>query len=205
MSTGLSFHRKSNDEIAVGVRPDQMMSYAFNAENLHRYGKEAFVLELLNKATALEPIQETEIADLSANRKRVVSEVSRLSRAASFRRKVLFAYGQCCAVTRVQLRLVDAAHILPVGAPGSVDHVSNGIALAPTYHCAFDLGLVYLDDEYRMQLNEKKIEHLSKLSLTDGLERFREPLGKIFLPPERLQRPSPDFIRKANQFRKVLT
>ena len=30
---------------------------------------------------------------------------------AGFRRSMLFAYGGRCAVTRVQLRLVDAAHI----------------------------------------------------------------------------------------------
>ena len=31
----------------------------------------------------------------------------------------MLAYDQRCAVTRIQLRLVDAAHILPVGAEGS--------------------------------------------------------------------------------------
>jgi putative restriction endonuclease len=58
----------------------------------------------------------------------------------------MFAYGNRCAVTRVQLRLVDAAHILPVGTTGSADHVRNGIALSPTYHRAFDAGLIYLDN-----------------------------------------------------------
>ena len=41
---GLSFHRKSNDEIAVGIRPDMFMAYAMNAQMLHRYGREANVL-----------------------------------------------------------------------------------------------------------------------------------------------------------------
>jgi len=50
-----------------------------------------------------------------------------------------------CAVTRIQLRLVEAAHILPVGAPGSIDHVCNGLALSPTFHRAFDDALIYLD------------------------------------------------------------
>ena len=35
---GLTFDRKSNDEIAIGIRPDEFMDYALNAEYLHRYG-----------------------------------------------------------------------------------------------------------------------------------------------------------------------
>ena len=132
---GLSFHRKSNDEIAVGIRPDMFMAYAMNAQLLHRYGRDANVFRLLNQAVHRhEPPPPQEMENLSTERQRVVSEVSRLSRDAAFRQRVLFAYGNRCAVTRVQLRLVDAAHILPVGAPGSSDHVRNGLALAPTYH-----------------------------------------------------------------------
>jgi putative restriction endonuclease len=142
-SEGLSFHRKSNDEIAVGIRPDLFMAYATNAQMLHLHGRDANVFRLLKRAVH-EPPPQQEVATLSTKRQRIISEVSRLSRTADFRQRVLFAYGNRCAVTRVQLRLVEAAHILPVGAPGSSDHVNNGIALAPTYHRAFDAGLIYL-------------------------------------------------------------
>lgn len=201
---GLSFHRKSNDEIAVGIRPDQLMNYALNAESLHRFGKEGPVLKLLAKATALKPIEPADVQNLTVERKRIVQEVSRLSRLGSFRQQVLFAYGAKCAVTRVQLRLVDAAHILPVGAPGSVDSVVNGLALAPTYHRAYDLGLIFLDEEYRMRLNTKEIERLKGLRLDGGLEAFQAPLGKIFLPPDKRQWPSLDFVRRANKHRSIL-
>ena len=200
---GLTFHRKSNDEIAVGIRPDQLMNYASNAESLHRYGREGNVLRLLTRATALQAIPAADLEALSTERQRVVREVSLLSRIASFRRQVLFAYGSQCAVTRMQLRLVDAAHILPVGAPGSADNVMNGIALSPTYHRAYDLGLIYLNDEYRMQLNLRQVTTLNRLGLAGGLEAFREPLGRIFLPPDRRQWPSVDYIRRANRFRNV--
>src|SRR5208282_3219927 len=143
------------------------------------------------------------VETLSTERQRVVTEVSRLTREAGFRRKVLFAYGNRCAVTRVQLRLVDAAHILPVGAPGSVDHVRNGIALSPTYHRAFDAGLIYLDEQYRMRLNNGQLHVLDRLNLAGGIDVFRAPLGEIFLPPDPQQRPSSDFIRRANRFRQI--
>ena len=201
---GLSFHRKSNDEIAVGIRPDMFMAYCMNAESLHRYGREANVLRLLNQiSTQHQPTQE-EIEVLSTKRQRVIQEVSRLTRLASFKQQVLFAYGNRCAVTRVQLRLVDAAHILPVGAVGSADHVRNGIALSPTYHRAFDAGLIYLDDQYHMHMNEGQLHILQQMNLTGGVDIFRAPLGqRIFLPPDPNQRPSEEFIRRGNRYRQI--
>jgi putative restriction endonuclease len=132
-------------------------------------------------------------------------EASRLTRETGFRRQVLFAYGNRCAVTRVQLRLVDAAHILPVGDPASIDHVQNGVALSPTYHRAFDAGLIYLDDQFRMRLNDSNVHALQQSELTSGLDYFKAPLGQIFLPPDPEQRPSKDFISRANRFRQIAT
>lgn len=198
-------HRKSNDEIAIGIRPDMFMAYAMNATVLHRYGREANVLRLLNRAVHQEPLREQEMEVLTQERQRMVNEVRRWSRAAGFKQRVLFAYGNRCAVTRVQLRVVDAAHILPVGAPGSVDHVRNGIALSPTYHRAFDAGLIYLDEQFRMGMNEARMHALEALNLAGGVESFREPLGQIFLPPDVNQRPLVDFIRRANALRQIPT
>jgi len=201
---GLSFHRKSNDEIAVGIRPDMFVAYCLNAELLHRFGREANVLRLLNQISLNRQPARAEVEALSTNRQRVIQEVSRLTRLASFRQQVLFAYGNRCAVTRVQLRLVDAAHVLPVGAEGSADHVRNGIALSPTYHRAFDAGLIYLDDQHRMHLNEKRLLVLHQMDLAGGVDFFRAPLGeRIFLPPDPNQRPSEEFIRRGNRFRQI--
>ena len=50
---------------------------------------------------------------------------------------VFVAAGPQYSASRIQLGLLDAAHILPVGADGSHDGVTNGLALAPTYHRAY--------------------------------------------------------------------
>lgn len=131
---GLSFVTKGNDEIAIGIRPDQMLMYTINAAMLHREGTDATMVDLLTRVSSLEDVSTEELALISPERIRVVSEVSRLSRDSSFRRKVMHAYDRRCAVTRMQLRLVEAAHILPVGAEGSSDDVRNGLCLSPTYH-----------------------------------------------------------------------
>jgi putative restriction endonuclease len=203
LQDGLAFNRKTNDEIALGIRPDQFMAYAINAEKLHKYGKEAATFDLLTRASSLETIPAEEIEVLSTERQRILQAVSRLSRLANFRQAVLQAYGFRCAVTRIQLKLVDAAHILPVGAPGSADDVRNGIALSPTYHRAYDSGLIFLDENFRMHINPGKEADLARLRLHGGIDTFKAPLGRIHLPPDRRQWPSAPFIIRANRFRQI--
>jgi putative restriction endonuclease len=199
---GLAFDRKSNDEIAVAFRPDQFLNYALNSDDLHKYGKYTATFDLLQKASSLQKIEETEIAALPADRRRVVSTVSRLSRLANFRQKVTDAYGHRCAVTRLQLRLIDAAHIIPVGAPDSSDEVVNGLALSPTYHRAFDRRLIFLDEHLIMRPNEKAIAELVTLGLDGGLADFKRYLDKsIHLPADRRQWPSKKLIKLANEAR----
>lgn len=148
-------------------------------------------------------ITEQDIAALSAKRQRIIRTVSRLSRLAKFQKMVLNAYDSRCAVTRFQLRLVDAAHILPVGAPGSFDDVRKGIALAPTYHRAYDNALIFLDHDFQMRINPAKVDELNRMNLTGGRPAFRASLSRILLPQDQRQWPHPNLIKKANEFRGI--
>ena len=103
----------------------------------------------------------------------------------------------------IQLRLVEAAHILPIGAPGSIDDVRNGIARSPTYHRAYDNGLIFLDAAYEMRLNPEKESALQAMNLTGGLADFRASLGRIHLPQDKRQWPEPRFIERANRARGI--
>jgi len=37
-TAGLSFAQKTNSEIAIGIRPDQLLGYTLNAAQLHSFG-----------------------------------------------------------------------------------------------------------------------------------------------------------------------
>lgn len=200
---GLAFHRKDNNEIAVGVRPDQLMNYVENSAQLHRLGKSQPILRLLRSASELAEIPEIDIDRLSNERRRIVQTVMRISRSASFRVQVMDAYGHRCAITRMQMRLVEAAHILPAAVQGGVDHVVNGIALSPTYHRAFDSGLIFLDETYTMRVNPGRERELRGLNLIGGLDDFKRALGLIHLPANRQLWPDARFIRKANRARLI--
>ena len=166
---GLAFSLKDNQEIAIGIRPDQFLNYVFNAVSLHQHGGDISTYTLLLKAAQLEEIRPQEMVKLAEERQKIVESVSRYARESSFRRQVMDAYSNRCAVTRAQLNLVDAAHIVPVKAQGT-DNVSNGIALSPTIHRAYDNSLIYLDTRYYMRLNEQQVDELKSQRLEGGLD-----------------------------------
>ena len=204
LQDGLSFHHKSNNELTIGVRPDHLLLYCFNATELHRFGDDSPSLSVLEKVSKSELVTTEETTTLPQERRRVVTVVSRFSRSAGFRAQVLQAYGYRCAVTRAQLRLVEAAHIVPVKLGSqSIDVVRNGIALSPTYHRAFDRALIFLDQDYNMQLNPRKAEELQALGLDAGLDALENTLGKIHLPFDKGQWPDADLITLANSHRGI--
>ena len=85
-------------------------------------------------------------------RERVNQLTNRAVRDRNFRKNVLRAYGERCAITGLRLingggrAEVEAAHIRPVEYDGP-DIVSNGLALSGTAHWMFDRGLVGLADD----------------------------------------------------------
>ena len=204
LQSGLSFQTKSNNEIVIGVRSDLLMFYCENASELHSLGEDSAYLETVTRAARSEDVPEQEIESLPEPRQRVVRDTVRWSRSSSFKRQVLNAYENRCAVTRRKLKLVDAAHILPVkSGPASIDVVRNGIALSPTYHRAFDNGLIFLDDNMVMHLNTAVVDELRLMGLDAGVDEFAAHLGPIHLPYTPELYPDPYFIRLANEHRNL--
>ncbi len=204
LQNGLAFGRKDNDEITAAARPDQFLNYVLNARTFHRYGADATTLQLLEQAAETGEVEEQSLVGLSVERRTIVAQVTRYAREASFRQQVLDAYQHRCAVTRAQLRLVEAAHILPVPVPGSTEHVTNGIALSPTMHRAYDIGLIYLDETYVMRLNQTRAQQLVSDNLHSGLTEMQALLElRVHLPADRQQWPGAQFIRSGNQHRRI--
>lgn len=202
---GIGLGRRGNDEVVVGVRQDCLLLYMLQATEIHSSGRIDESLARMEAAATgdEEEAEETEGGADQEHRTRMVELISRWARDVRFRDSVLRAYGYRCAVSRMQLRLVDAAHILPVVVPGSTDDVNNGIALSPTFHRAFDAGLIYLTDDRIMVVNEDRVAELNRHHLAAGLQRVRQRMGRICLPPDRRQWPSRIMIRRANEYRNL--
>jgi len=117
---------------------------------------------------------------------------SRLVRDRVFRRIVLRAYHERCAVTGLKLingggrAEVAAAHIRPVEA-GGADIVSNGLALSATAHWMFDRGMISLSDDLEILISR----HVNDLESVRG---FINKSGCAFAPRRAHQRPHPYYL-----------
>ncbi|MBZ6382839.1 HNH endonuclease [Sphingomonas sanguinis] len=126
-------------------------------------------------------------------RERVDMLVSRAVRDRVFRRIVLRAYNERCAVTGLKLingggrAEVEAAHIRPVEANGP-DILSNGLALSGTAHWMFDRGLIGLDDDMRILISRQAND-------PDSIRSIINPSGRALLPPRASDRPHLQFVR----------
>lgn len=200
---GFSACDKGNEEIAIAFKPSFFIEYVRDLESLHGFGESTHDLSLL-ETVAENPyaVNDEEIESTSWSRQTVIQTVKKRLRDSSFQDRVLTAYNYRCAMCGVQLNLVQAAHIVPVSHEDGTDHTSNGMALCALHHYAYDRGLVFVDEDYSIELNQNKINKLRAISRDEGLEEFTEALrALILLPPATSDRPHRDYLSIANSLR----
>ena len=112
--------------------------------------------------------EEEESEKLIAERRTVEVRSTTRIRNTRFRNAVLKAHGYKCACCGIDIPdLLEAAHIVPVANDGT-DHPSNGIALCPTHHSAFDRHYFTFEPGSRkLILKEGKTKN--ELRITRGL------------------------------------
>lgn len=199
---GLATHNKGNAEIAVALRPVFFPAYIRDLEKLHGLGASEEDRKLLEDVIEdPDVINSARLRGVAAERKVVMTSIARTVRDESFRDRVLSAYRSRCAFCDVQLKLVEAAHIVPVAESGT-DATENGIALCVLHHRAFDRALVTLNEEYQVILNETKLKELAQLGLDGGADLFKGQLRAVIqVPAARADRPNAWLIRQANRLR----
>ena len=107
-------------------------------------------------------------------------------RSGLFKRYIPQLYQDTCAMTGMRMRstfkynFIDACHIVPFAVTHD-DKVTNGIALCPNLHRAFDRGLVSIDEDYTIMVSD----HIDELG--DHPYSLSKLKGKPILVPE-LQR-----------------
>ena len=120
----------------------------------------------------------------------------------NFRARVLTAYGHCCAICGVQLKLIEGAHIIPAVHQNSTDETSNGVALCVLHHRAYDRGLVTFDPDFRIYLNADQLANLERGGFDGGLDAFQANLRPIIIvPPDQRDRPNDRYVNAANELR----
>lgn len=127
-----------------------------------------------------------------AARDRVNQLTNRAVRDRNFRKNVLRAYSERCAITGLRLingggrAEVEAAHIRPVERDGP-DIVSNGLALSGTAHWMFDRGLVGLADDLSILVSRQSND-------LDAVTAMINSSGKLLAPERAANRPRTKFV-----------
>lgn len=150
-----------------------------------------------------EHVTDTQVKKTIAKpRHSAVLATKRALRASDFRSRVLVAYGHSCAMCGIQLRLLDAAHILPAAHKESTDGTDNGVALCALHHRAYDGELVTFDAEFRTHVKDAMARTLKEEGRHGGMPEFRRALRpRLALPPNKRDHPARHFIDKANEVR----
>jgi putative restriction endonuclease len=198
-----SVYHRGNGEIAIAFRPEFLSDYLFNVNSLHQAGLADVEISLLND---LESVAEEALDMLvDQNRKLIVSSIVRKYRATDFRRRVLAAYEHRCAVCGVQLKLIDAAHIIPVAAPSSNDQTNNGVALCKLHHFAYDRNLISFNERYKIEMSSSETAKLTSENVGGGILDFKNSLRPmILLPSDHRDRPPAIYINESRRIRRWL-
>ena len=131
--------------------------------------------------------------EFDQQRDRTSVTVSRILRDRVFRRVVLRAYDERCAITGLKFingrgrAEVAAAHIRSVEASGP-DIISNGIALSGTAHWMFDRGLISLADDLEILISRQTND-------PQGVRSIINKSGRALAPRRLSDRPHPHFLR----------
>lgn len=195
-------YERGNGEIAIAFRPEFFVAYARDAARLHgQRGALASYLESLNNITQ---ISDADVASINRpERREVIATIRRKVREQDFRLRVLSAYGYKCAMCGVQLRLVEAAHILPVAAPHSTDETNNGVSLCSLHHRAYDANLVSFTHQYRIEVSNAAVQELRADNRLGGLTPFRAALRPaLILPADARDHPNPAYVRRSRDIRR---
>ncbi|KIC39400.1 HNH endonuclease [Leisingera sp. ANG-M7] len=201
---GLAHHFRGGEEVAFAIKPECMGIYLDFVEDLHACGSSNEALELLAGIFEDPPlIDDSEVNEkVPEPRRFAVVSTKKALRDANFSNRVLTAYSNTCAMCGTQLRLLDAAHILPAAHPESTDDTSNGISLCALHHRAYDRGLVTFGTNYRIHINASAVEELTDRNLHGGLEKFSENLfHMIEVPPAKADRPAEKYVEQVNSLR----
>lgn len=185
-------------EVVVSVSPASLLWYLENGMPLHNAEEDATaVVELINATPEVERnFVDSSKSEIQTARRYDLVETMRAYRDAKFRPAVLQAYNYKCAVCYCDLKLVDAAHILPVSHSSSTDEVTNGIALCRLHHGAYDNALLGIQSTYQIVINPLCTRRLEEIGLATGLEQFRSTLPEVIRVPFSIEaRPDPALLR----------
>ncbi|MFZ2170421.1 MAG: HNH endonuclease [Methylococcaceae bacterium] len=166
--------------------PRTKLNYSMNSDHndLGNITKE------IREESASEYIQKLRILQEQLDNSAFEEEV--YLRGSLFKREIPRLYNNTCSISGLRIdavisvSMIDACHIVPFSESYD-DTVSNGIALCPNLHRAFDRGLISIDENYHVLISRVFSEPMqsSHSILQFEGQQIRLPETKMFYPDQK--------------------
>jgi putative restriction endonuclease len=110
-----------------------------------------------------------------------------------FRRMVLRAYREQCAICRLRhVQLLDAAHILPDRHARGEAAVPNGLGLCKIHHSAYDSNIIGIDAESRIHVRHDILLEKDGPMLKHGIQEMAG--ARLLLPRKAESQPNREYL-----------
>lgn len=173
MRTGWAEYTSSKGERIFAFHPELFPTYVLMRQTNTD-------LDVREAALAIEAAGLLE-ANTGSPAERARRATTQLIRSATFRKRVVEAYGGRCAMCGFNFSMVEGAHIYPANAPGSPDEVWNGLALCGNHHTAFDRHRIWVSPETRKILIHPEI--VEKINTNDACKAFVDTTYQVLAEP----------------------
>lgn len=178
-------------EVVVAFAPGAIRAYLEIASKLPRPGTAESYMRVWARAATGEEVKLSELPEPAA-RQEVLRQITEKVRDARFRNSLLRIYRGRCAFCDVGVGLIEAAHIHGVG-EGGLDDITNGLALCPTHHTAFDKGLLLVDEAGEVVVNRGRLRQRGA-SQAEIADLKRTLTDKARVPANSRFSPDPDLL-----------
>jgi len=153
--------------------------FTLNSTTLSLSSTSTYTVPIL-KASIQQPLSPYTPENVEDGRKRVLREITARQGQAAFRSGLLTAYQGRCAISGCQVsQVLEAAHITPYRGP-ETNCVTNGLLLRSDLHTLWDQGLIFIDDQMRLNITES----------LSGSEYAVLHMKEIFTPAQGYLKPS---------------
>lgn len=154
-------------EVNCNIFISEILDYFFpeTKSNFNKGGGELAVIE--------QKILNEDVVEYIAESKMLIREQREeevFLRSSIFKREVPKIYNYTCCISGMKISstenisMIDACHIVPFSESYN-DTITNGIALCPNLHRAFDRGLIGVDNDYKVIVSDKFVENENDYSL----------------------------------------
>jgi putative restriction endonuclease len=198
---GIDLYKDTLGQSVITFKPEYLGLYIENISKIHILDR-IELLNLTHKSDSLNAESNDGVFDVE-NEVFTITH-SQETRDPKFRKIVYASYSSRCAMCGIQLKLVEAAHIVPHSHEKGTDDIGNGICLCALHHTAYDQSLIYFNEEFEIKINKEKMKYLGKMRLDSGLSQLQElSFDKIQLPENLAMMPNIENIKLANQIRGI--